>query len=165
LGEFFATVGDELSLYVRHAAWLHTAPKPKTPAKRGMSAAQDEPRSRAQRITEAGGHPEMPPTGPESHLLGILFDVGPVMPGGMAAVPITDADLIAWQHNSGIRLSPWQARTLRRLSRDYAAEQRRAEDPDAPPPYSTAPAYDRDVVGKQVANAFKALALAQKGKR
>lgn len=104
----------------------------------------------------------MPPIRAEHGLIRALYEIGPVIPGGMAMVPIDDTHIDAWQRNAGHRLTPWQARMLRRLSKEFAAEQRRAEDPAAEAPWATAPSFDRDIVGKQISIAFKALAQAQK---
>jgi hypothetical protein len=126
-----------------------------------MTAPEPEP-TRAQRVQADSGHLDFPPLTAEQGLIRVLFEVGPVMPSGMGAMPITEQELTAWQHNSGHRLTPWQAATVRRLSREYAAEQRRAEDPGAPAPWQQEPtAWNRDAVSRQVSNAFKALTMAK----
>lgn len=77
----------------------------------------------------------------------------------MGLSPIAFTELQAWQECSGISLQPWETKVLRRLSSDYIAENRRAEKPDCPPPYGNPELeFDRDVVGKKVANALRALA-------
>lgn len=70
-------------------------------------------------------------------LIGHLFEVGPVSPGGMGPVPLTFQEIEAWARMTGVRLTAWEVRTLRSLSREYLAELRAAESPGRIPPYST----------------------------
>lgn len=65
-----------------------------------------------------------------------LFDVGPVMAGGMSAAPITCGEIEAWQRGTGIELSAWEFRTLRRLSVAFVGATQAAEEPDCKPPYA-----------------------------
>lgn len=65
-----------------------------------------------------------------------LFDVGPVMGGGMSAAAITWEEINEWQDATGIELSAWEARTLRRLSVAFVAATQAAEEPDCKPPYA-----------------------------
>ena len=78
----------------------------------------------------------MPPIGAEAYLIEILFEIGPTKPAGMGGqVGIDEADLIAWQQNQQVRLSPWECRTIRMLSREYAGMLFEASKPDCPQPY------------------------------
>ena len=86
--------------------------------------------------------PEMPPLEAGGYLLGYLFEVGPVMAGGGGVGPLTYQELGAWQAATGIELRAWEARFLRRLSGEYLAESRRAEQPDCPPPWQAADRTD-----------------------
>lgn len=76
----------------------------------------------------------MPPIG-AAYLVEHLFEVGPVLSGGMGPAPLTHVELVAWQWDVGIRLEPWEARFLHRLSCEYIAESQKAEARDAPPPW------------------------------
>lgn len=78
--------------------------------------------------------PEMPPLN-APHLLGYLFEIGPVMAAGMGSGPITHEELQAWQQGTGIELQPWEVRTLRRLSQEYLTESHKAEKSDCPAPW------------------------------
>ncbi|NBT33779.1 MAG: hypothetical protein EBT13_18260 [Rhodobacteraceae bacterium] len=79
---------------------------------------------------------EMPPVHAGGYLLEILFEVGPAKAAGMAGqVGIDETDLMAWQANQNVRLSPWEARTIRLLSREYAGMLAEASDPQCPPPW------------------------------
>lgn len=53
----------------------------------------------------------------------------------MGPAPITHLEIRAWQENTGKRLTPWEARTLRHLSREYVGELVAASDPSRPAPY------------------------------
>lgn len=76
----------------------------------------------------------MPPVD-AGYLIGHLWEIGPAMSGGMGPAVISHQDIAAWQDLIGIELQPWEARALRRLSRDYVAELHRAEKADAAAPW------------------------------
>ena len=78
--------------------------------------------------------PIMPPCD-ALHIVGYLFDMGPVSAGGMSGAPLSYLEIQAWQHCSGIELDAWEARTLRRLSAEYLSESTRATKRDCPPPW------------------------------
>jgi hypothetical protein len=61
----------------------------------------------------------------------------------MGVGPITWGELQAWQVQTGVDLQPWEARTVHRLSRDFAGETRRAEDPAAAAPMRPVMTEDR----------------------
>ncbi len=113
-------------------------------------------RSRAERLRDDGIDPvPMPPITAGMHLLEWFLDVGPVAPGAMGPVPIGYTDLQAWAQLSGTPLQPWQAATLRRMSRAYAAELRAAEAHDAPPPWASSPTQQqRDIVQQRLQQAM-----------
>lgn len=94
---------------------------------------EEDKRSRLKRLKEAGEEPKFPPISCE-YLVKILFEVGPSMQGGMGAAKLTEEELRAWQANTGITLSPWESRTLRRLSVEWITEAQRAEDPGCSSP-------------------------------
>lgn len=81
--------------------------------------------------------PEMPPLEGSEYILGYLYEIGPIMSGAMGSGPITHGELCAWQSNTGIRLSPWEVRTLRRLSIEYLNEQHRAGKLGCEPPWKS----------------------------
>ena len=93
------------------------------------------------------------------HLAGYLFEIGPTVAAGMGDGPITHGDIAAWMRNTGIRLSPWQARTLRRLSLDYLAESNKATERGHPAPWqSEDTAIDKVVATNVSKNAIRNLA-------
>lgn len=74
----------------------------------------------------------------------------------MGAVSLSSRDLMAWQEEQGIGLSPWEARTIRRLSREYAAESHRAEAADAAAPWQPELTEDRRAkVARHVRNVLR----------
>lgn len=77
----------------------------------------------------------MPPLEAGEYLIELLFEIGPVKHTGMGAVGIDEADIMAWQLNQDLRLQPWEARTLRVLSREYASMLVDASSPSCPPPF------------------------------
>lgn len=74
------------------------------------------------------------------HLIDYLLEVGPVMAAGMGSGPITFTELSNWQAQVGLRLSPWEVRTLRRLSAEYNSESQMATKPDREPPFASSDA-------------------------
>lgn len=116
---------------MRHLGWLHAAPEPPK-EQRG----EPDRRSRIQRLRDSDRVVELAPVDEDvAYLLEHLMQVGPSMPGANGPVPISELELRAWQENSGIELDAWEARTLRRLSREYASEYHAASDPKRPCPY------------------------------
>jgi len=105
-------------VFVRQAAWLNTIPaKAKRPRRETKSDA-------------------MPQIGAGAHLLEILFEVGPAKPVGMGGqVGIDETDLAAWQTNQCIALTPWEAKAIRALSREYAYMLGQASEASCPPPW------------------------------
>lgn len=78
----------------------------------------------------------MPPLGAGAYLVEILFEVGPSRPTGMGGhTPISDLELAAWMANQHVSLNPWEAKTVRQLSREYAAMLSEAVEPNTPPPW------------------------------
>lgn len=117
-------------MHVRQLGWLHATPEQKD--KKGPP----DKRSRLQRLAAVGREPVLPEVTAGGYLLDWLFEVGPALPGGMGPVPLTHGELRSWQANTGLRLTPWEARTLRHLSSEYLAELRAAEEPSRAAPYS-----------------------------
>lgn len=115
---FFAQTIEQLTTFVKHAAWLNTIPsKAKRPRR--------ETKSDAMPHIEAG-----------AHLLEILFEVGPAKPSGMGGqIGIDEVDLVAWQYNQGISLTPWEAKAVRTLSKEYAYMLGQASEANCPPPW------------------------------
>lgn len=114
----FAQTIEQLTLFVKQAAWLNTIPsKAKRPRRETKSDA-------------------MPPLLGGAYLVEILFEVGPAKPIGMGgSVAIDEVDLAAWMANQCITLTPWEAKTVRQLSREYAAMLSEAAEPNTPPPW------------------------------
>jgi hypothetical protein len=59
------------------------------------------------------------PVNPAPYLTDWLFEIGPSAPAGMSDAPIDFRHMAAWTGLMGVDLTPWEARTLRRLSRAY----------------------------------------------
>lgn len=114
----FAQTLEELTVFVRQAAWLNTIPK-------------NGKRPRREIKSDA-----MPPLGAGAYLVEILFEVGPSKPIGMGGnCAIDEVDLAAWMANQQVNLNPWEAKTVRQLSREYAAMLNEAVEPNTPPPW------------------------------
>lgn len=129
MGKLLAELGQELSLACRQLGWLHSTPDPP----KNQRGAADR-RCRMQRMKDDGIEPAMPEMS-AGHLLEVLLEVGPALPGANGAVPLTHSELRSWQENTGIELSAWEARTLRALSREYVGELQAGCDPKRLAPY------------------------------
>lgn len=77
----------------------------------------------------------MPEVDHAAYLLGHLFEVGPLLSGGMGPAPLSAQELLAWQQLRAITLSPWESATLMQLSRSYLSELQQASDPKRPAPW------------------------------
>lgn len=102
--------------------------------------AKRESKSRQQALQDADVEPEMPELEWGRHLIDYLLEVGPVAATGMGSAPITFTELSNWQAQLGLRLSPWEVRTLRRLSAEYNSESQLATTPDRDPPFASSDA-------------------------
>jgi hypothetical protein len=72
------------------------------------------------------------------YLVNYLFETGPTVVNGMGESPISQGDIASFQSNTGIELSAWEARTLRRLSLVYISASFKAKEPEAPAPWQKA---------------------------
>lgn len=78
----------------------------------------------------------MPPLGAGAYLIEILFEIGPAKPGGFGgSIGIDEVDLSSWMANQNVKLTPWEAKAIRQLSREYAAMLTEAVEPNTPPPW------------------------------
>lgn len=112
----------------------------------------------------AGITPPLPPN-PAPYLVDWLMEVGPTSSDGLSAGPVAWEAIAAWSALTCRSLLPWEARILRQMSRDFAAEVHAAKKPDAPAPWvSLRPSiHDREGVARRVGNAFKVLMQAKRG--
>ncbi|NML61837.1 hypothetical protein HHL21_12275 [Massilia sp. RP-1-19] len=76
--------------------------------------------------------PDMPPPGDAEYLLKHFWQVGPTL----GDESINNTELRNYQENEGITLSPWECKTLRRLSIEYLNESHKATKRDCPPPFA-----------------------------
>ena len=143
---------------MRHLAFLGAVPQPK---KRTLADSDAPPVSRIEALTADGVVPAMPPCS-APHLVAWLMEVGPIEPGVMDQAPIGWSTLRDWQAQIGLTLPPWQVRLLRRLSRDYAIESRRARDEDCPAPWGVITEDQREAVDAKLRAAFGGLARAKR---
>lgn len=134
-------------------AWLQTPVQ----QRRGRSVKRGE--SRLERLKREGvDQPAMPPIAEGGYLVAHLLEVGPAGTAGMELAAVSFQELQAWLALTAHQLRPWEAGMLRRLSRDYVAETRRAADPQAVAPWRAPLAVDRAQVAKKVGALFGALA-------
>lgn len=130
MGKFYGGLYEDLSVWVRHAAWLNACPQ--RPDSTGPRQTRIE-RLRADRGETF--EPERPDAGPAAYLLGYLWQFGPTEVTAGGSAPVSHREIQAWSELSGIELRPWEAHYLRRLSMDYLNELYAAEKPDRPAPW------------------------------
>jgi hypothetical protein len=112
-------------------AWLNATPE--VELRKGET--KRETKSRQQVLLAGDIEPEMPDLAWGKYLIDYLLEVGPVMAAGMGSGPITFTEIRSWRKELGLRLSPWEVRTLRRLSLEYNSESQLATKPDRDPPF------------------------------
>ncbi|NML88760.1 hypothetical protein HHL26_06725 [Sphingobium sp. TB-6] len=142
-----------MSLYVRQLAWLNTAPD----AAKGQ---KQKPPIRLLRMKEDGIAVELPPN-PTPYLTDWLMEIGPTASTGMGPAVLAWGEIEAWARQIGINLTTWEARTLRRLSRDFLDQMNKAKEPACPAPFTTRADND-EAVSKQFERMFRAMAANQK---
>lgn len=72
---------------------------------------------------------------------------------GMGPTSLSWADLIHWQEITGIELTPWEAKTLRRLSRAFVDQMNASKEPTCPAPFASA-ARNEEAVTEQFKQMF-----------
>lgn len=130
-------------------AWLNTAPKPPENSER---AKQLKGKSLPTRIATMKKHwavMPMPPC-PAPHIIDRFVELGISEAAGMGVAPLSWREIMAWQEANCLRLPPWEARLLRRMSTEYLAEGRRAETENCPPPWQW-PFCEADRAAEQAA--------------
>jgi hypothetical protein len=132
-------------------AWLHATPKADKKRALASSTPVEEPMSRIAKLKAEGMEPAIPPVSAE-YLVEHLFDVGPTMPGGMGATPITFGEIAAWQSCVAVSLRSWEVRALRRLSVSYLAQLHDSEKEDCPAPFTDPLNENRNKVAGKIKN-------------
>jgi hypothetical protein len=109
--------------------------------------------SRIKALEQIGiDEPEMPAC--DAHyLIDYLYEVGPTQ----GDVPLSHAEILAWQQNIGITLQPWELRFIKRLSVEYLGAWQQAAELNCPVPWAAAPYAKIDARIKAMAmkNAIK----------
>lgn len=100
----------------------------------GAADSKGPEKSRLERLQAERGEqysPTMPPLDYGEHVLDHFWAVGPTL----GDLPLTHGELLAYQQNTGIPLSEWEASTLRTLSIAFLNETHRAKKRDCPAPW------------------------------
>jgi hypothetical protein len=93
---------------------------------------------------EAAGEAVSLPDCPAPFIVAQLLEIGPVVATTMGSAAISWRDLVAWQQCTGVPLSPWRARMLVELSREYLSFSSAAEKADCPAPWA-----DQELTGSR----------------
>lgn len=86
---------------------------------------------------KADGIPVERPENPLPYLAEWLMEIGPLGSGGTGPVPLSWAELETWQRVTGIRLSAWEARTIRSLSRAFLDQLNKSKASTCPAPFKS----------------------------
>ena len=124
-------------------AWLHATPKPPEGSKRAKFEANTKRVSRLDKMKADKIMPSMPPN-PAPHIIDRLVEIGLSEAAGMGVAPLSWREINEWQRATCVTLPPWEARLIRKLSTEYIAEGRRAEDDTYPSPWR-APVTQREI--------------------
>ncbi len=91
-------------------------------------------------------------------MVGALMEAGPTTVAGMGEIPLTWADLLAYQRGIGQDFAPWELRVIRRLSGEYLNESIRAKAPDARAPWiKEVTAEQRSEVAQQMRDVLRGM--------
>ncbi len=105
-------------------------------------------------MEDRGEHPLLPPVA-HRHLIGWWLEIGPTAPGGMGDAPLPIAQIRNDMEALGVDLAPWEARAIRRMSREFLSQQHEARKPHCLPPYTAS--EEQAQVKDKVAEQFKGL--------
>jgi len=86
-------------------------------------------------LERANEEPEFPELPFRRHLAEWLFDVGPVMQGGMGPVALSHLEIQAWASNVGLEFEGDEAQWLQKMSAVYTDELSKSGGKDTPQPY------------------------------
>jgi hypothetical protein len=143
---------------VRQQAWLHAIPKDKQRqnAPPRVSRLQQMRRD----LKDETYEPVMPPLDAGGHLVGYLWEIGPVIHGSMGSSPVTHEAIGWWKRNTGIELQPWEARFIRALSHEYLNESSRAEELRSAAPWTAPSGHEaqRAATAQGLKNSIRGLA-------
>jgi hypothetical protein len=109
---------------------------------------------------EANGVEPSMPDNPAPYLTRWLLEIGPSVPAGMGEGVIGWQDMAAWERLTGVELSPWEARTLRRMSQAFVNQRSDARKANCPEPFAEPEAVAKRI-DQQFAAMFKAFAKAK----
>jgi len=101
------------------------------------------------------------PPNPLPYMVDWLMEIGPVTAGGMGSAAVSWPEIAAWQDLTGIDLTAWEARTIRRLSRDFHDQMHRSKQPTCRAPF-VAKARNDDAVTEQFKRMFRTMAANRK---
>ncbi len=127
---------------MRYSAWLNAVP-------------EKQKLSRLEQMRANGVEPELPEC-TAAYVAGFLWEIGPADNNGMGQSPISHLEMAAWQANTGVDLSSWEARTLRSLSLAYLGEVERAREPGCPSPWLLVPTEEaREQLPKRIRSVLR----------
>ena len=77
----------------------------------------------------------MPPVDEGAYLVGYLQEMGFSNNSGMGLAPLSFLEISAWEQSTCLKLSPWEALTIRQLSVDYVVQLSASSSQSEPAPF------------------------------
>ena len=159
IGQIFAQIGEELELFAAQCGWLDATPKPPPSAWPTNTPGPTPAAAAAACWTTAT--PALPDVGHAHYLVAHWLSTGCCQASLGGPIPLSAAELQAWQAGSGHHLLPWEWALLRQMSVAYCAA-RQAGTEAATLPRMTrarnapdAPAIDRQAVEQNFRALFR----------
>lgn len=116
---------------------MNATPRPPADSPRAKTFNLVTALSRLEQLKKDRIEPQMPPL-PLPHMIERWTEIGMTGSNGMSATPLNWVEIAAWQTNTCVRLTPWEARMIRALSLAYVAQSRISEEETCPPPWTGA---------------------------
>lgn len=121
-------------------AWLNTTPdKPDNNKRKEPPALTRIERYKATESTLL----TMPDLEEEYYLVELWREIGMFQHGASGAIPLEWGEIKAYCDLTGVCLDPWEATTIRDLSKSYVSMLYQAREPNCKPPYVTSEYEDR----------------------
>lgn len=161
MGKFFAQIGEELELFAAQCGWLDATPEAPPAQRLADKHARPDTRSRRRRMLDDGNPPALPDVGHAHYLVAHWLSTGCCQAGLGGPIPLSAAELQAWQAGSGHHLLPWEWALLRQMSVAYCAARQAGTEAATPAPYDPArnapdaPAIDRQAVEQNFRALFR----------
>jgi len=137
---------------VKHLAWLHAVPDPEY-RKKHQNAPKRQTRQEQLEAQESSLL-ELPDVEHGGHVIQWLHEVGPTQQGMNGPEPLSWQEISAWREATGVEATAEELVMLRNLSRQYASQYHRSDNPEEPAPYKPR-AKDKAAIASQISSVLQ----------